>query len=502
MLSGTVLTTRAMAEVDRATIASGIAGDRLMENAGAAVVRAITERLPPGRVLVLCGPGNNGGDGYVIARRLALAGWPVRVAALGDPTRLRGDAALAAGRWTGPIGQLSDPVPGTFDILVDALLGAGLDRPLDPALGERLRELATGHPHVVAVDVPSGVDGTTGTVSPGTLQADLTVTFACPKPAHLLEPARSLMGEIRCVDIGIPASVVAAHDAGLRVNGPAEWLGRLPRRTAQGHKYSHGHALVLGGGATSTGAASMAAIAAARVGAGLVTVAAPRDALSLYAGHAPTLLTRPMENATDLAHLLADRRFNSILVGPAFGLGRQTLAMVERVLAADRPCVLDADALTALGRSGRPIHERKLPASAVLTPHDGEFERLFQMAGDRLERAGWAAASAGCVVLLKGADTVIAAPDGRARINATAPPNLATAGTGDVLAGLIVGLMAQGLPAFDAASAAAWLHARAAERCPTPMLATDLASRVPQVLGELAASTAPSRTDESRPLAL
>lgn len=485
MLSGTVLTTRAMAEVDRATIASGITGAWLMENAGAAVVRAVTERLPPGRVLVLCGPGNNGGDGYVLARRLTLAGWPVRVTALGDPARLRGDAALAASRWTGPIGQLADPAPGTFDILVDALFGAGLDRPLDPALGERLHELVIGQPQVVAVDVPSGIDGTTGSVSPGTLPADLTVTFACPKPAHLLEPARSLMGEIRCADIGIPASVVAAHDSGLRVNGPAEWADRLPQRTTHGHKYSHGHALVLGGGATSTGAASMAATAAARVGAGLVTVAAQRDALAIYAGHAPSLLTRPMENAADLAHLLEDRRFTALLAGPAFGLGRQTLAVVERVLAAERPCVLDADALTALGRSGRPIQEWKLPASTVLTPHDGEFGRLFQLTGDRLDRARRAAASAGCVVLLKGADTVIAAPDGRARINATAPPNLATAGTGDVLAGLIVGLMAQGLPAFDAAAAAAWLHARAAERCATPMLATDLASRIPPIIGEL-----------------
>ncbi len=485
MLSGTVLTTRAMAEVDRATIASGIAGARLMENAGAAVVRAITERLPPGRVLVLCGPGNNGGDGYVIARRLVHAGWPVRIAALGDPARLKGDAALAAGSWTGRIGQLADPVPGTFDILVDALFGAGLDRPLDPALGERLRELAQCHPQVVAVDVPSGVDGTTGSVSPGTLPAALTVTFACPKPAHLLEPARSLMGEIRCADIGIPASVVAAHDSGLRVNGPAEWAARLPRRTTRAHKYSHGHALVLGGGANATGAASMAATAAARVGAGLVTVAAPLEALPIYAGHAPSLLTRPMENGADLARLLEDRRFTTILMGPGFGLGRQTLALIEHVLAADRPCVLDADALTALGRSGRSIHEWKLPASAVLTPHDGEFGRLFQLTGDRLERARQATASAGCVVLLKGADTVIAAPDGRARINATAPPNLATAGTGDVLAGLIVGLMAQGLSSFDAAAAAAWLHAGAAERCPTPMLATDLASRIPQILGDL-----------------
>ncbi|MEZ5859759.1 MAG: NAD(P)H-hydrate dehydratase [Geminicoccaceae bacterium] len=485
MLCGTVLSTQAMAQVDRAAIAAGISGARLMENAGAGVVRAITGRLSPGRVLLLCGPGNNGGDGYVIARRLAAAGWPVRVAALGDPARLKGDAALAAARWNGPIGRLTEPAAGSFDILVDALFGAGLDRPLDPALGARLHELAAGRPQVVAVDVPSGVDGTTGTVSPDTLPADLTVTFACLKPAHLLEPARSFMGEIRCVDIGIPEAAVAAHDTGLRVNGPAEWGAMLPRWAAQEHKYSHGHVLVLGGGATSTGAASMAAIAAARVGADLVTVAAPREALPIYASHAPTLLTRPMENVADLGRLLEDRRFTAMLVGPAFGLGRHSLAVVERVLDARLPCVLDADALTALGDSHLSIDERKLPASTVLTPHDGEFARLFRFTGDRLDRARRAAACAGCIVLLKGADTVIATPDGGARINAQAPAKLATAGTGDVLAGLVVGLMAQGMPAYDAAAAAAWLHARAAERCATPMLATDLAGWIPQILGEL-----------------
>lgn len=485
MILGTVLSTQAMARVDSAAIASGIAGSRLMENAGRAVVRAITGRLPPGRVLVLCGPGNNGGDGYVIARRLAAAGWPVRVAALGDPTRLSGDAALAAQSWSGRIARLDEPEAGTFDILVDALLGAGLDRPLDPALQALLRQLAAGAPRVVAVDVPSGIDGSTGSVSPGTLRADLTVTFACLKPAHLLEPARSMMGEIRCADIGIPATAVAAHDSGLRVNEPAEWAGALPRRMRSAHKYTYGHALVLGGGATSTGAATMAAIAAARVGAGLVTVAAPPDALPIYAGHAPTLLTRPLENVADLTRLLEDRRFTAVLLGPAFGLGRRTLAMLERVLEASLPAVLDADALTALGRSDLWSKGRKLPAGTVLTPHDGEFARLFELTGDRLERARQGAARAGCIVLLKGPDTVIATPEGRARINAAAPANLATAGTGDVLAGLIVGLLAQGMSSYDAAAAAAWVHARSAERCATPMLATDLADRVPRVLAEL-----------------
>ncbi len=485
LLPQILLPTRAMAQVDSTAIASGIAGATLMEHAGAAVVRAMIERLPPGRVLVLCGPGNNGGDGYVVGRRLAGAGWPVRIAALDDPWKLGGDAALAARSWKGKIEGLHEPARGSFDILVDALFGAGLTRPLAPALGARLHALASHNPRVVAVDVPSGVDGTTGEVSPGAVAADLTVTFATLKPAHVLEPARSIMGEVRCADIGIPEAAVAAHDAGLRVNGPSGWAGNLPRRTALAHKYAFGHALVLGGGAASTGAASMAAIAAARVGAGLVTVAAPADALPIYAGHAPSLLTRPMENAADLGRLLEDRRFNAVLMGPAFGLGRHTHAVLERLLEAGLPCVLDADALTTLGRSAAWRHGRKLPASAVLTPHDGEYARLFASSGDRLARARQGAARAGSVLLLKGPDTVIAAPDGRARVNAAAPANLATAGTGDVLAGLVLGLLAQGMPAYDAASAAAWLHARAAERCPTPMIATDLLERIPGVLVEL-----------------
>ncbi len=485
MLAGTVLTTRAMAAVDRAAIAGGIPGSVLMEAAGRAVTRAIVDRFPPCRVLVLAGPGNNGGDGYVVARRLAAAGWPVALAAFGDPARLAGDAALAASRWSGPVLPL-EAAPGLpGELVVDALFGAGLDRPLAPALGALLANATAGRRHVVAVDVPSGIDGSTGAVSPGTPKADLTVTFVAPKPGHLLEPARSLAGEIVCADIGIPPAVVAAHDVGLRVNTPAEWRHRLPRRGPAAHKYSFGHALVIGGGAGRTGAAGMAALAAARIGAGLVTVAAPAEALPVYAGHAQSLMTRPLDQPADLDRILADSRFNAILLGPAAGLGQRTAALLERLVAAGRPLVLDADALTVLGAGRGRGCRLDLPADAVLTPHDGEFARLSDVPGDRLARARAAAATLGCTVLLKGADTVVAAADGRALLNARAPGNLATAGSGDVLAGMIVGLLAQGLGPFDAAAAAAWLHAAAAAACPTPMLATDLLPALPAVLAGL-----------------
>jgi ADP-dependent NAD(P)H-hydrate dehydratase / NAD(P)H-hydrate epimerase len=487
MLSGTVLTTGAMAAVDRAAIAAGIPGIDLMEAAGRAITRAIVDGFPPSRVLVVAGPGNNGGDGYVVARRLAAAGWPVTLAAFGDPAALKGDAALAAGRWPGPVHPLraAPDLPG--DLLVDALFGAGLDRPLDPALAALLERITAGRRHVVAVDVPSGVDGSTGEVSRGTPRAALTVTFCCPKPGHLLEPARSMAGRIVCADIGIPAAIVAAHDEGLRVNTPAEWRDRLPRRRPQAHKYDFGHALVIGGGATQSGAAGMAALAAARIGAGLVTVAAPAEALAIHAGHAQSLMTRPLDQPADLDRLLADSRFNAILIGPGVGLGPRTEALVQRLLEAGRPLVLDADALTAIGARMARGDDLVLPSAAVLTPHDGEFARLSAASGDRLARARAAASVFGCTMLLKGADTVIAAADGRARINAAAPGKLATAGSGDVLAGMILGLLAQGLEPFDAAAAAAWLHAEAARACPTPMLATDLPQHLPTVLEGLLA---------------
>lgn len=483
--SRTILTTRAMAAVDQAAIASGVPGAELMEKAGAAVVRAIVERFPPSRVLVLVGPGNNGGDGYVIARRLQAMGWPVRVAALGDPARLRGDAAAAAQRWTGPIRDLTAAVELSAEIVVDAIFGAGLDRPLTADVAATLERIVAGRRHVVAVDVPTGVDGSTGAVSPGTPRADLTVTFCCLKPGHLLEPGRSMAGDIVCADIGIPASAVEAHDEGLRVNLPAEWQQRLPSRCPSAHKYTFGHALVLGGGAARTGAAGMAALAAARVGAGLVTIAAPSAALASYATICRSLMTRAVDRPDDLDGLLADERVNAVLLGPAAGLGRRTELLLQRLLQTSRPAVLDADALTVLGAASRSGARSSLHARCIVTPHDGEFRRISDAKGDRLSRARQAARELGCTVLLKGADTVIAAADGRARINPTAPGNLATAGSGDVLAGMITGFLAQGLEPFDAASAAAWLHAETARSCSTPMLAVDLLPHLARTLEAL-----------------
>ncbi|MFO1068012.1 MAG: NAD(P)H-hydrate dehydratase [Geminicoccaceae bacterium] len=473
-----------MAEVDRAAIAGGVPGPRLMEAAGRAVTRAVVAAFAPQPVLVLCGPGNNGGDGYVCARQLAAAGWQVRVAALDPVAALHGDAAWARSTWSGPVEAVDPELAGTPALVVDALFGAGLSRDLDGAARRTVCRLGELGKQVVAVDVPSGIDGTTGAVRGAAPMAALTVTFARLKPGHVLLPGRLHCGRTLLADIGIPDSVVAAHDDGLRVNAPARWASLLPERVPDGHKYRYGHAVVVGGGPASTGAARLAARAAARVGAGLVTVAAVPAAIPAYAAHLTTVMTRPVADEAAWSGLLADRRLSAFLIGPAAGIGVETRTRVRSLLANGRPLVLDADALSSFADDPSALLGQLHP-SCVLTPHDGEFARLFAHRGDRLSRARAAAAQAGAVVVLKGADSVIAAPDGRASVQPEAPPALATAGTGDVLAGLVLGLLAQGLPAFEAASAAVWLHAAAAAGSTAGLMAEDLPDRVPAVLDAL-----------------
>jgi len=474
---------RRMAEADARTIALGTPGIVLMERAGRAIVRAITARFPPTPTLVLCGPGNNGGDGWVVARRLEALGWPVRVTSLVDPARLKGDAAAAFARRAGP---WSAELPGELDdrwLVVDALFGAGLDRPLEGTARALVERLARHRGPIVAVDVPSGVDGASGVVLGAAAPARLTVTFCRPKPGHLLLPGRELAGELVVADIGIPDSVVAEVDEGLRRNDPSWWAALLPRRDARAHKYRFGHAVVVGGPAHATGATRLAARAALRVGAGLVSVAAHPEALPIYAAALTTVMTKPCADADALDRLLADPRLNAWLIGPGAGVGEATRVAAQQLARSGRPLVLDADALTSFA-SERSALLDVLHGGCVLTPHDGEYARLFAHTGDRLARARAAAAECGAVVLLKGADTVVAAPDGRAAILADAPPALATAGTGDVLAGTILGLLAQGLPAFEAAAAGAWLHARAGALAGPGLIAEDLPDRLPAALAE------------------
>ncbi|HET6467053.1 MAG TPA: NAD(P)H-hydrate dehydratase [Geminicoccaceae bacterium] len=475
-----------MAACDAATIAAGVPGTLLMERAGRAVARAVVARFARRPVLVLCGPGNNGGDGYVAARHLRDAGWPVRLASLAPVARLRGDAAWAAKRWTGPVEDLAGPGSVAGELTIDALFGAGLARPLEGRARAVVEALGSRRPPTVAVDVPSGIDGATGEVRGAAIEADVTVTFCRLKPGHLLQPGRRHAGEIVLAEIGIPDRIVHEQESGLRANTPPLWLPALPRRGPQSHKYRHGSALVMGGPAHQSGAARLAARAALRAGAGLVSVACTTEALDVYAGRLTAVMTKCIADDAALDALLADGRLSGFLIGPGYGVGEATAARCARLLATGRPVVLDADALTShQGRLDALV--RALHPACVLTPHDGEYARLFPFQGDRLSRARQAAARAGCVMLLKGADTVVAAPDGRAAIATLAAPWLATAGSGDVLAGLVLGFVAQGMPAFEAAAAAVWLHAAAAARHGPGLIAEDLSELLPGLLGELVA---------------
>jgi ADP-dependent NAD(P)H-hydrate dehydratase / NAD(P)H-hydrate epimerase len=506
-----LLTTEEMGRADRRAIDAGTPGLALMEAAGRAVAAAATQAGGAGTsVTVACGPGNNGGDGFVAARLLREQGHPVRVGLLGKRETLRGDAAVMAGRWEGEIEALSPTTLAGADVVVDAMFGAGLSRALDGAAAAMVAAINAGGKPVVSVDVPSGLDGTTGQAAGPVVQATTTVTFFRLKPGHLLLPGRLLCGALRVADIGIPDSVLGAAPPRTWANRPQLWLSRYPRPHLASHKYTRGHAIVVSGPAESTGAARMGARAALRVGAGLVTLVGSASATAINATHATAVMVRAVASDATLAEVLADERRNALLIGPGAGIGAATAGTVLTALSSAAGVVLDADALTSFSADGAeaPVKAAGLgfvvraepdptaqalfdtvkgrKGSTVLTPHEGEFKRLFgDLPGSKLDRARQAAAASGAIIVLKGPDTVIAAPDGRAAINDNAPPWLATAGSGDVLAGLIAGLLAQRMPAFEAACAAVWLHGECANAFGIGLIAEDLPETLPQVLRKL-----------------
>jgi NAD(P)H-hydrate epimerase len=487
-----LLTPSEMAMADRAAIAAGVTGLALMEAAGSAVAAAVRQRWSVRPVAVLCGPGNNGGDGFVAARRLAAAGWPVRLGLLGERERLVGDAAHEAALWTGPIEGLAPSLLDGAGLVIDAIFGAGLSRPVDGPARQMIEAVAGSRLPVVAVDVPSGLDGASGEVRGVAAPADTTVTFFRKKPGHLLLPGRLLCGELLVADIGIPAAVLAAIGPRTFENGPPLWLDAYPWPQPDTHKYRRGHTLVVGG-ASMTGAARLAARAAARAGAGLVTLAAPASAWAVYATALTSVIVQPVGGEGDFAALLGDARRNAILLGPGAGTGATTRDHVLAALATRRAVVLDADALTAFAEAPDMLFSA-ISGPCVMTPHEGEFARIFSVTGDKVARTRAAAAQSGALVLLKGADTVIAAPDGRVAVNANAPPELATGGSGDVLAGLVTGLLAQGLDDFRAAAAATWLHGEAAQAFGPGLVAEDLVESLPPVLRRLKAMAGADRT--------
>jgi hydroxyethylthiazole kinase-like uncharacterized protein yjeF len=483
-----------MAEADRLTIAAGTPGAVLMENAGRAVADAVQAHYTSARrVVVVAGPGNNGGDGYVAARLLAERGYDVRVDTVGDPARLKGDAAGAAEDWAGET-RVADPAGlAGAELIVDALFGAGLDRTVEGSPRAIIEAMNACSAPVIAVDLPSGINGSTGIVMGAAVKAARSVTFFRRKPGHLLLPGRLHCGPIEVADIGTPASVLDQVRPRTFVNAPDIWGRQFPIPKVDGHKYARGHAVVLSGGISSTGAARLAARGALRAGAGLCTIASPPSAVAVNAAANLAIMVRSVDGAEALTEFLADERRNSVVLGPGGGVGAAMREMVLAALRAKPAVVLDADALTSFADDPSAlfvaIAGRQTPV--VLTPHEGEFARLFNKTGEipetgsKLERARAAARISNAVVLLKGPDTVVASPDGQATIAENAPPWLATAGAGDVLAGFVASLLAQGMSAFEAASAAAWLQGEAAQEIGPGLISEDIPEALPAVYRRL-----------------
>jgi ADP-dependent NAD(P)H-hydrate dehydratase / NAD(P)H-hydrate epimerase len=489
-----VLTSAEMERADRLTVAAGTPGFALMLSAGQAVAAAAMDLVEEGPIVVVAGPGNNGGDGFVAAAELAAHGREVQVILLCERDSLQGDAASAARGWKYPVLPFNPQAIGKPALIIDALFGAGLNRSVKGEALEMIKAINANGAPVLAVDLPSGINGTTGSVMGIAVQAIETVTFFRRKPAHLLLPGRIHCGHVRVVDIGIDAKVLEEIAPKTFENIPSFWRGSLPIPQIDGHKYSRGHVVVVSGGLSATGAARLSARGALRAGAGLVTLASPRDALAVNASALMAIMVRGVDTAIEFAEVLSDRRFNACVIGPGAGVGERTKDFVLTTLFAKRAAVLDADALTSFADAPDHLFEAIKHAQdpqVVLTPHEGEFPRLFSDISNKhslrskLERVRDAAERAGAVVLLKGPDTVVASPDGRATIAANAPPWLATAGAGDVLSGMIAGLLAQGVPAFEAASIGVWMHGEAAREAGPGLIAEDLSETLPAVTRHL-----------------
>jgi hydroxyethylthiazole kinase-like uncharacterized protein yjeF len=489
-----VLTTAEMERADRLTIAAGTPGFALMLSAGQAVAEAAMGLVADGPIVVVAGPGNNGGDGFVAAAELAARGREVSVILLCERDSLQGDAASAARGWKYPVLPFNPQAIGKPALIIDALFGAGLDRPVKGEPFDVIEAINANGAPVLAVDLPSGISGTSGSVMGIAVRASETVTFFRRKPAHLLLPGRTYCGRVRVADIGIDAKVLAEIQPRTFENVPAYWRRSFPVPQVAAHKYDRGHAVVVSGGLATTGAARLAARGALRSGAGLVTVASPRSALAVNAAALTAVMVRAVDTPVEFGEMLSDKRLNTCVIGPGAGVGSHTRDLVLTALSARRNLVLDADALTSFAEAPDRLFEAiktSLDPQVVLTPHEGEFPRLFSDISNKhplrskLERVRAAAERAGAVVLLKGPDTVVASTDGRATIAANAPPWLATAGAGDVLSGIIAGLLAQGVPAFEAASMGVWVHGEAAGEAGPGLIAEDLPETMPAVMRHL-----------------
>jgi len=473
----------AVAKIDAACIQSGISGYGLMTAAGLAVAACALKRYPAARrFVVLAGPGNNGGDAYVAARSLEEAGAEVALHQLKPGAPSTADAARAFAECGMTPRPMEAYVPAAGDVIIDGIFGAGLGRDVPAALASLIGKITDAGLPVIAVDLPSGIDGRSGKVLGAAFKGAVTVTFMALKPGMLLLPGRDHCGEVEVADIGVPARYIAAHRSDMVINGPDIWAAFAHGHGAAAHKYSRGALAVFSGGASHSGAARLAAEAGLRAGAGLVTIASPESAMEENAAHLTAVMLQQVDTSGDLKDWIADKRLGSFVLGPAFSIGHKARDFVFAL--SDRKLVLDADGITSFKDDPTELFNAfKGEPRLVLTPHEGEFLRLFpDIAEDqslsKVDKARAAAKRANAAVIYKGSDTVIAGPDGRAAINISAPPTLATAGSGDVLAGICGAFLAQGYPVYEAACAAVWHHGDAANRAGAGLTAEILASHV------------------------
>lgn len=475
-----LLTPEQMTRADQLAIKAGTPGITLMENAGHQVVRVIQKSFPEtNRILVVCGTGNNGGDGFVAARLLREAGLEADTYIAGYTTSITGDAKLALAKLDKKNLLARLPDIGSYDLVIDALLGAGLDRDVDGKYAELIKLMNGAGKPIISVDLPSGIDGKTGVVRGVAIQASACVTFFRYKPGHILLPGRSHCGTLHLCQIGIHSDIVKSIEIEAVLNTQELWFGHYPQLNLTGHKYSRGHTLAISGDLTNAGASRLMAGAALRAGSGLVTLASPTDALVANASQLTSIMLREANSINDIYDILSDQRFNCVALGPGLPPAENTCELVEAVLKQDRITVLDAGGLSCFEKQPQRLFSaiKAKQSVSVLTPHEGEFTRLFpyeSCSPSKIERARQAAVSSGAIIVLKGPDTVVASPDGQASVSNNAPPWLATAGSGDVLAGIIAGLLAQRMPAFEAVNSAVWLHGEAANLLGQGMISSNL----------------------------
>lgn len=487
-----LLTAQQSRDLDAEAIKLGVSGSSLMEAAGRAVADTVTDYIGTpleagGTIIILCGPGNNGGDGFVAARHLDEWGYLVSLRCSVLPSKLKGDAKAAAAKWRGSVEPLSADGISEAAAVIDCLFGTGLNKPIEGEIGDLIEKVNSADSFVLAVDIPSGLCADTGRPLGSCIEAGATITFNFKKPGHTIVPGRYLCGgniNIHVADIGVPDKAMSAISPSDYENIPPLWGRNFPFSGPQTHKYGRGHMLVLGGKEPTLGASRLASLAGLRVGAGLVTLAAPSETYPVQASALMDVMVRRFDSAFGFIGIVNDPRIKAVLVGPGAGRGEKTVELVKQVGAKNKALVLDADALASLVGRSDIINDLKSP-EIILTPHEGEFAKLFpdiDFNEDRLAAVRSAAKRTNTVVVLKGVSTVVAAPDGRASIATNAPSWLSVGGTGDVLSGLICGLITQGMPAFEAASAGVWLHGEAGMAAGRGLIASDLLDVIPRVL--------------------